>query len=326
MIMNRAFVAFLLLFFLCACAPAPSLQPITITTAPIFIPSPTFTSFPPTLTPSSSPLTPALTPTSIPCDPSTVDFCITDGHFLLQRPIHLPDNTSVDPSYRYASTENGKRDPHTGVEFVNKFGTLVYAAGEGTVIFAGPDSKPVYMPWPNYYGNLIVIAHTNGLYTLYAHLSKITVEQGQTVAAGEQIGEVGQSGVAIGPHLHFEVRRGDVEDKSSTENPELWLIPNQNQDGTLLGTLQLSAVNPEGQLVERAKFTLEHHPERDQPADLVYYVDTYAKQMLKGEENVGIGDLPAGFYRIVLLYNGNRYERWVEVKSGKLTQAVITVK
>ncbi len=150
----------------------------------IFIPSPTSTPLPPSLTP--SPFPPTLTPTltAIPCNPSTADYCITDGHFLLARPIHLPDNTFVDITYRYGSTANGKRDPHTGVEFVNKFGTPVYAAGEGTVIFAGPDKKPVYMPWNNYYGNLIVIEHPDGLYTLYAHLSKILVEQGQKVAAG----------------------------------------------------------------------------------------------------------------------------------------------
>ena len=75
------------------------------------------------------------------------------------------------------------------------------------MIFAGLDSKPVYSPWSNYYGNLVVIEHPGGLYTLYAHLSKILVEQGQTVAAGDQIGEVGQTGVAIGSHLHFEVRQ-----------------------------------------------------------------------------------------------------------------------
>ena len=48
--------------------------------------------------------------------------------------------------------------------------------------------------------------------------------------------------------------------------------------------------------------------------------------MLKSEENAGVGDLPPDWYRLTLLYNGNKYERWVEVKSGKLTQAVITVK
>jgi len=232
----------------------------------------------------------------------------------------------VDPSYRYASTQNGKRDPHTGVEFVNKFGTPVYAAGDGTVIFAGPDNKPVYMPFPNLYGNLIVIQHQDNLYTLYGHLSKILVQQGQKVAAGDQIGEVGESGVAIGPHLHFEVRQGNAEDVKSTENPELWVVPNQDKDGAPLGILQLSVMDQNHKLVEKAKFSLEHHPEWASPADLVFYEDTYYKKMLKGGENFGISDLPAGSYRIVLLYNGNRYEHWVDVQSGKLTKAVISVK
>jgi murein DD-endopeptidase MepM/ murein hydrolase activator NlpD len=322
--MNRAIIAISFLFFLASCTTPQTAEPLPVTTPTIFIASLTFTHLSPTLTPSPSPF--PLTPTPIPCDPSTVDYCITDGHFLFQRPIHLSDHTFVDPTYRYASTANGKRDPHTGVEFVNKFGTPAYAAGEGTVIFAGPDIKPIYTPWPNYYGNLVVIQHADDLYTLYAHLSKILVKQGEKVLAGDPIGEVGETGVAIGPHLHFEVRRGDVEDESSTENPELWLVPNQSQEGTPLGALELSVVDQDHKLVEKAKFTLEHHAEQARPADLVYYEETYAKKMLKDEENFGIGDLPAGFYRIVLLYNGNRYERWVEVKSGKLTQAVITVK
>ncbi len=201
----------------------------------------------------------------------------------------------------------------------------MYAAGDGTVVFAGPDQKPVYMPFPNLYGNLVVIEHQNNLYTLYGHLSKILVQQGQKVTAGDQIGDVGESGVAIGPHLHFEVRQGNVEEVTSTENPELWLVPNQSREGSLLGALQLSVVDQNRKLVENVEFNLEHHPEQVQPADLVYYVDTYYKKMLK-EESAGINDLPAGFYRILLIYKGNRYERWVEVKSGKLTQVVISVK
>jgi murein DD-endopeptidase MepM/ murein hydrolase activator NlpD len=209
---------------------------------------------------------------------------------------------------------------------VNQFGTPVYAAGDGTVIFAGTDKKPVYMPWPDYYGNLIVIEHTDGLYTLYAHLSKILVEQGQKVTAGEQIGEVGQTGVAIGPHLHFEVRRGDVEDEASTENPELWLVPNPDETGTPMGALQLTVVDEAGKLVKAVKYNLEHHPDQDSPPDLVHYETTYVQKMLAHDENTGIGDLPPGWYRIRLLYNGYSYDRWLEVQSGKLTEAVITVK
>ena len=70
-----------------------------------------------------------------------MDYCITDGHFLFQRPIKSPANTSVDETYRYASTANGTRDPHHGVEFLNKFGTPVYAAGDGVV--TGSPALPV---------------------------------------------------------------------------------------------------------------------------------------------------------------------------------------
>ncbi len=93
-----------------------------------------------------------------------------------------------------------------------------------------------------------------------------------------------------------------------------------------MGALQLSIMDQGGKLVKKAKYNLEHHADKNEPADLVYYETTYDKKMLKGEENAGIGDLPAGWYRIMLLYNGYTYERWVEVESGKLTQAVITVK
>ena len=327
--MIRSAAGSLILIFFVSCSSPQTPELLPVTTSTVSLPSPTPSPVPPTLTPYPLPLSPSpipLSPTPIPCDPLTADYCITNGHFLLQRPIHPPANTSVDPSYRYASTASGKRDPHTGVEFQNKFGTAVHAAGAGTVIFAGPDERPVYSRWPDYYGNLVVIDHGGELYTLYAHLSKIQVEQGQAVAAGEQIGEVGQTGVAIGPHLHFEVRRGEGEDESNTQNPELWLVPNVGETGFPLGALQLTVLDQAQDLVKQAKFMLEHHLDKNLSGDVVFYELTYNGKMLKGEENAGIGDLPPGWYRIVLSYNGNRYERWLEVQSGKLTQAVIVVK
>jgi hypothetical protein len=53
---------------------------------------------------------------------------------------------------------------------------------------------------------------------------------------------------------------------------------------------------------------------------------TYSADMLKGEESAGFGDLPVGKYRLVLQYNGQHLERWVEVESGKLTQVAFVVK
>ncbi len=311
--------------FLAACAPAPTPEtiPIFTSTPTLVVIAPTFTLIPLTATFTTVP--PTLTSTPVICNPRTVDYCITDGHFVFQRPIKLPGNTSVDVTYRYASTANGTRDPHHGVEFLNKFGTPVYAARDGVVFFAGPDSKPMFSPWPDYYGNVIVIQHADDLYTLYAHLSKILVQAGQSVKVGDEIGEVGQTGVAIGSHLHFEVRRGNVEDYYSTQNPELWLIPNLDANGQPFGAIQISVVTSTGQLVKHAEFTIQPY-NQNQPAGIVEYGVTYSGDMLRGaEENAALGDLSPGKYRLVLQYNGQHLERFVEVESGKLTQVIFTV-
>lgn len=310
-----------LLFFLNACTPAQSIDatPTVITSTPIPTFTPTIVLLP-TATRTSLPPTATSTPTQIPCDPLTADFCITDGHFVLQRPIQPPDNDSVDRSYPFASTADGTRDPHHGVEFVNEFGTPVHAAGDGAVVFAGLDDVAIYAPWKIFYGNLVVIQHDNELFTLYAHLSKIEVEAGDTVTAGEKIGEVGQSGVAIGSHLHFEVRRGDVEDYFSNVNPELWLLPSKQDFGALAISIQDA-----NSRFQRGRITLQRYSASGEIVGL-NYLDTYHPTLALADENVGVNDLPAGRYRITLIHNGGFYERWVEVQSGKLTQVVMIVK
>lgn len=86
---------------------------------------------------------------------------------------------------------------HTGVDLSANEGLPVLAAGYGTVVFAG---------WNTYgYGNTIVIAHGT-TFTLYAHLSSISVRCGQDVNGGQTIGAVGNTGNSSGPHLHFEIR------------------------------------------------------------------------------------------------------------------------
>ena len=319
-LMNRI-LTFLLLFILVACAKVPTSEtPAPVNTKII----PTNTSPPPTVTPS---VTPAITFTpEAPCDPSTVDFCITDGHFIFQRPIQPPANDLIEPGYGYGSTANGTREPHHGVEFSNPSGTPVHAAAEGTVIFAGPDQQAIYAPWGNFYGNLIVIEHSHDLFTLYAHLSGIDVGVNQKVLAGEKIGEVGRTGGAIGSHLHFEVRRGDVEDYFATQNPELWLVPAKDSNGSSFGALMISVVDGEEKLVEHANFTIGYYSDPTQSPTKVYYAAPYSPDMLNGEENAALGDLAAGQYRIAVEMNGQILERWVEVQSGRLTQVAFVVK
>jgi murein DD-endopeptidase MepM/ murein hydrolase activator NlpD len=87
---------------------------------------------------------------------------------------------------------------HTGVDFTSAYGAPVRAAAGGRVTWAG---------WRDGgWGNLVSIAHGGGVRTMYAHLSRIRVARGHRVAAGALVGDVGTTGVAFGPHLHFELR------------------------------------------------------------------------------------------------------------------------
>jgi murein DD-endopeptidase MepM/ murein hydrolase activator NlpD len=87
---------------------------------------------------------------------------------------------------------------HPGIDYPAPTGTPVQAAGRGQVVFAGWD--------PGGYGNLVVIEHPQGVRSMYAHLSRIEVRLGQWMTAGAVIGKVGATGLATGPHLHFELR------------------------------------------------------------------------------------------------------------------------
>ena len=283
--------------------PAVQVSPTKTWTATIV---PTATEFPVTAT--ASP-----TETPIPCDPFAAEFCITDGHFVLQRPILPPANDSVERTYRFASTAAGTREAHHGVEFINATGTPVHAAGDGQVIFAGPDDEAVYSPWKKFYGNVIVIRHDDDLFTLYAHLSKIDVQAGQPVKAGDLIGEVGWTGAAIGSHLHFEARRGDGEDYFSAVNPELWLAPRADE-----GSLSISIVNAQ-RVFQNAELTI-------QTDGRSYYIKTYEEGFKSMEENAALGEARQGRYRITFYFRGSFYERWVEVFAGRLTQVIFVVK
>lgn len=90
---------------------------------------------------------------------------------------------------------------HLGVDYGAAAGTPVRSVGDGVVDFAGVQ---------NGFGNVVVLNHRQGHQTLYAHLSKINVRRGQTVSQGQNVGLVGATGWATGPHLHFEFRVNGV--------------------------------------------------------------------------------------------------------------------
>ena len=86
---------------------------------------------------------------------------------------------------------------HLGVDYAAPIGTSVRSVGNGVVDFAGVQ---------NGFGNVVIVKHDNANSTVYAHLSRILVRQGQAVSQGQNVGAVGMTGWATGPHLHFEFR------------------------------------------------------------------------------------------------------------------------
>ena len=99
---------------------------------------------------------------------------------------------------------------HRGVDYGAPTGTPVRSVADGVVEFAG---------WQNGYGNVIKVQHGNSRETLYAHLSRIDVKNGQSVEQGQAVGAVGATGWATGPHLHFEVLVQGVP-----QNPQKFLV------------------------------------------------------------------------------------------------------
>jgi murein DD-endopeptidase MepM/ murein hydrolase activator NlpD len=85
---------------------------------------------------------------------------------------------------------------HSGIDIAAPQGSKVRATADGVVEFAG---------WHGDYGKTVIIRHPSGYLTLYAHLSKIDVKEGQRVKAGDVVGRVGSTGRSTGPHLHYEV-------------------------------------------------------------------------------------------------------------------------
>lgn len=282
---------------------------------------PSFTLLP---SPESATLTPSpIAPTAIAtqCEWTASDYCLEDGLFVFALPVAGQD-VWADPTYRYGSTQGKTRVPHHGVEFPAAFGAPVLAAADGIVWYAGDDRQTLFAPWPNFYGNVVILEHPFSgapyprLYTLYAHLSRVDVRAGQAVNAGDTLGLVGMSGSATGSHLHFEVRL-EAGNYTSTINPELYLRPPAGR-----GALAVRLINQEGQFLSITP-TLQFYPLTEEGNAFSLDVESYAIETInpqsRWQENIGLGNLPAGRYRITFIYWGKLYERWGIIEDGKLT-------
>lgn len=265
--------------------------------------------------------------------PCEEDLCVSSGSFLLSRPIGSTGRNTIDPSYRYGDYRQAAQLTHRGVDFLNSTGTPVLAAADGEVVVAGDDLNIPYGPRKNYYGNFVILGHelpgySEPIFTLYAHLSEIMVEVGDSVSTGDEIGLVGMSGVVPGSTLHFEVRIGE-NSYQNVRNPELWLELLFDENDQSLGSLAGRVLDEQGNYQQVPNIVIEQLAGPGLPAIDQFYLKTYEKKELVGQspwnESFALSDLPPGGYQITFMLNGLQQQE-VEVESGKLTLVTFEIK
>ncbi|HEY8270902.1 MAG TPA: M23 family metallopeptidase [Pseudobdellovibrionaceae bacterium] len=143
---------------------------------------------------------------------------------VIKKPEFIDNTDSFDWPVNEARMTRGflpqKRRPHLGIDLAAKRGTPILAAQSGTIIYTGREFRG--------YGKMILIESRKGWATLYAHMDKILVQEGQKISQGQLLGAMGRTGRATGVHLHFEIRkdRGPID--------PLPLLPNGHKVATYL--------------------------------------------------------------------------------------------
>jgi murein DD-endopeptidase MepM/ murein hydrolase activator NlpD len=132
----------------------------------------------------------------------------TPAELSAEAPVKVNEATGALPTFRwpvrgkvitsYGAKTNGKAND--GINLAVPEGTPVKAAEDGVVAYSGNELKG--------YGNLVLVRHSNGYVTAYAHASELLVKRGDTIKRGQIIAKSGQSGEVGSPQLHFEIRKG----------------------------------------------------------------------------------------------------------------------
>jgi murein DD-endopeptidase MepM/ murein hydrolase activator NlpD len=238
-------------------------------------------------------------------------------HFYFSRPIAADEVNWPLADYRYGGVFFDDQ-VHTGVDFPAAEGTPVISTGDGKVVWAGWGLyRGILNDYSDPYGKAVVIRHDFGyqglrLYTVYGHLDRIDVLRGAHVAAGEQIGLVGDTGFVTGPHLHFEVRVGE-SDFFTTYNPELWLVPPQGWGvavGRVMDTAGYAYLDEIVQIQSR---------QTGQVWKAIPYAEGPINSDPYYQENMVISDLPAGLYDVSISYAGRFYNLTIEIFPGRVT-------
>ena len=244
-------------------------------------------------------------------------------HYWLESPFPGGFNQLYSPGYQFGSTGGGRYRIHHGVDIGNPVGTPVLAAASGEVIHAGPDNPELLGPYNDFYGNSVVIRLDRTLTTsrgeqdvfvLYGHLATVEVQEGQWVGAGDYLGGVGMTGIAIGPHLHLEVRIGQ-NSYLHTVNPALWMRP-----VTYSGSVAVRLLSAAGRTWPGVQLSLYRYEE----TGVRWYrvIETYPEQESIGPdpswgENGALSHIPAGNYHIAGHVNGEEVSEDITVRDGE---------
>jgi hypothetical protein len=257
---------------------------------------------------------------------------INEKLFITSFDFPIPEDASrlIETSYRFGSTQFGERIPHDGVEILNPEGTPVLAVADGEVYFSGNDRTYKRGRFTNFYGNIIIIKHdlphySVPVYSFYAHLSEIIVNEGEIVTRGQEIGSVGATGKAFSNHLHFEVRIGDVL-LQNARNPELFLPLIPTEDYPKVGILIGSLISQQGNPIPGVTVVVQRMENDILVPGTSIYVETYAKTIFSEQnwgENFVISNLPEGEYRVSAFAYQYFVEKFISIKGNEFTTVTL---
>ncbi len=247
-----------------------------------------------------------------------------NDHYWVGRPFgDYASNQLASPSYQFGSTAGSRYRIHHGVDISNPFGTPVLAATDGEVVHAGLDDTVLLGPYNNFFGNTVVIRLNRRLpvasgeldvYLLYGHLSQVNVTVGQKVRPEDVIGAVGMTGIAIGPHLHVEIRLG-ANTYYNNVNPYLWMAPLEGQGSVAVRVLTADGRTWPGAAISIVRFS-------GGVAAWARQIITYMDSENIGPdpawgENGAMDGVPAGSYYVVGVVNGERLSAEITVRAGE---------
>ncbi|MCB0105268.1 MAG: M23 family metallopeptidase, partial [Caldilineaceae bacterium] len=280
----------------------------------------------PTPTPTPEP-TPTPTPVPINLVPGRLWSTFAPGpesdHFWVGRSFAPGAEQLASPSYQFGSTAGDRYRTHHGVDISNPFGTPVLAATDGEVVHAGLDDPALLGPYNNFYGNAVVIRLNRKLavaggeldvFLLYGHLSQVTVQVGDQVRPEDVVGMVGMTGIAIGPHLHVEIRLG-ANTYFNNVNPYLWVAPLEGN-----GAVAVRVLTADGRTWPNARISLVRYA--GGTAAWARQIITYMDVENIGPdpawgENGAMDGVPAGSYYVIGVVNGERLSAEITVEAGR---------